>query len=308
MMPSQISQPCLAVTSQTIGVFAPDTTQPLPCQVFTPGSLKRCVYKNPPRGTVGVDANSVLTGIGTGTNAQIYTEISNIGAKYRVTAAHLEVHYIGNDDQNGGEFIVNKFKPTPVDNGANHTWNNTDKFPNTVAEVAPSTVYLPAKKGLEVLFFANERQQFQAFTHVNTENVPETSMEACIIWLQGAATGAESKQEWRWTLTQTIEIVFEPDSFFSKFHMTPPCGKDEWNALYDYTVREVQARGDDVTANGNQQRSLLDDASSALQVVSQQYPDAIPQLQALAGRAVQYGLQRAAIYAYRQMGRPGRGN
>jgi len=284
MLPSSSSTPCMAVTSQTVGKFSPAPNNPLPTVIFSPGSIRSPVYESPVKVQEGETTDhEQIDEWGNGTNSQIWTSIQSIGAKYRVIAAHLEVHYIGNDDQNGGEFVINKFKPTPYDDGENHTFKSDDKFPNKINDVAPATAYLPAKKGCEITFFRNDRQVFNAFNHINSQQA-ETSMEACVFWLDGAATADATKQTWRWTLTQTIELVFEPDSFWSKFHAHPPCGRDEWDALYDRTMAIAENKGADITSYGQQARQMYSAARDAIYQVQSDFPVAAQILGALTYR------------------------
>lgn len=279
MLPSENNTPCMIATSQTIGLFEPGTGSPadqrpqVPCQVFFPGSIRRPVYTNPEReGDI-----RAITGLGNSTQSQIYAEIATQSARYRVVSAHLEIHYIGEDDHNGGEFVINKFKPTIPFDADTQSWNNPDKFPSAINSIAPRTAYLPAKKGAEIAFFRNDRTTYQGFSNIDDVNA-QVKMEAAVVWLDGAATGQESKQRWRWTLTQTVEIVFEADSFWSKFHMHGPCGKDEWTTYYDRTVQKIESRGADVTSNGQQAYQFARSAYETAQEVNAMFPDFFPTL------------------------------
>lgn len=297
MMPSSSGTSCMAVTSQTVGLIEPNDTAPngLPAAIFYPGSIKAPVYGSPTRAQGG-NGIKEISHVGSGTTSQIWNDIQSIGAQYRVTAAHLTIHYIGNDDNNGGEFLVNKFKPalnvsqTPTQ----ADWQNTDKFPNKYDDVSPTSVYLPAKKGVEVLFFRNSRQLFQEFSAINDDHAQQ-KMEGAVIWLANAATTEATRQKWRWTLTQTIELVFEADSFWSKFHLMPPCGRDEWDALYDRTMVKTEAAGADVTSFGAQAREYARQTYAAALEVHALFPNAAPWTAATVATALGYG------QAYRQI-------
>lgn len=254
MLPSNNNTPCMVVTSQTVGLFEPGTGSPgatapqVPAIAFFPGSIRYPVYPNPDRNATDI---RIISSLGTAVPSQIYEELQTESARYRVVAAHLEIHYIGEDDHNGGEFVVHKFKPSVPFDASTQSWSATDKFPNKLSDLAPRTAYLPAKKGAEIAFFRNDRAMYNAYSHINDANA-EVKLEAAIVWLDGAATAADTKQRWRWTLTQTVEIVFEPDSFWSKFHMHGPCGKDEFDMYYDRTVQKIESKGADIAGAGQQ--------------------------------------------------------
>lgn len=260
----------MALTSQSSGMFEPNATGAgqYPVILFAPGSIKSPVYANPTRQTsAGQPVYSKIADVGTATNSQVWADLSSITSKYRVTSAHLEIHYIGNDENNGGEFIVNKFKPVPSGPNNNNTlWDHVANLPKDRDDKSPDTQFIPAKRGVEVLFFRNDRSTYQAFSNLQDDDA-EAKMEAALVWLDGAATSAETAQKWRWTLTQQIEIVFKPDNFFSKFHVHSPVGSDEWEHFYDFTVQRIEQTGADICPHGEQQGQLYRAASDAYSYV-----------------------------------------
>lgn len=140
--------------------------------------------------------------------ADLFDSIKQI----RVTGATIKFEYIGNDTSNQGEIVVKKFDPSIDTNIA-----ALDNVPLTVDAICKQTKFMPAKDGF---FTYAQKSDHQAYNKFHTPGYLQQGrcLEGLVVWLQGGA----SDQSWRWTVTQSIEIVPKQGEFMKRFTKDSP--------------------------------------------------------------------------------------
>lgn len=285
LSPVRYPTPRMAITSQTTGTITPDDNGRF-ALIATPGSLLTSLYNGV---TITVSQEGPdITSPGTAQTSQIYDQVNDSAGdpRYRVTSAALQIHYIGDDDDNGGEFVVNKFKPKKEGS------EFLASLPSKLNSISERTHYLPAKKGVEILFFAADNQQYTTF-EVPQAPHNRAGLEGAVVWLDGANTA--DKQKWRYVLTQTVECIFGPETLMAKMHRNSGPLTDEYLGAYSRIQETMRETSHDVSSVGEMAHNAYTHARDAVNYLNENYPT---QMQ---GIATAIGTGIANYYAMGQM-------
>lgn len=216
---------------------------------FTPGNLQYSYFPNVSCTQASHnDGTHIINSLQKGEKSAIYDSIVTNADSYRVIAANLKIHYIGNDDDNSGEIVVQKFDPLEM----SYTNDLSDvSVPTTVNEHCKSTQFIPAKEGCEVAFFRAHRDGFSTYKQVGG-NAPSgtidamRSLEAIILRVQGCASGASVVQSWRWELVQTVELTPKPNTLLSRLAHPSPTYNPTLQAITDKVAKHCSDSGHDI--------------------------------------------------------------
>jgi hypothetical protein len=248
--------------------------------VFTPGNLQYSYFPN-----VGVTEASctadiqVINSLQDGKPSAIYDSIVANADTYRVIGANLKLHYIGNDDDNNGEIIVQKFDPLEMD----YSNNLADvSVPLTVNEHCKSTKFIPAKEGCEVAFFPAHRDGFSTYKQI-LGNAPNgtldamRSLEGIVLRVQGAASANSTAQSWRWELVQTVELSPKPNTLLSRLAHPSPTNNPTLRAITDSVAKHCSDKGHDISSgHANPRMQCLNTAMSMAPRVAAQLGSSLP--------------------------------
>lgn len=180
-------------------------------RVFFPGRLGNMILKP----EVDEDAPDIMTsnsGNGTENNSDYQQSLFTDIGQLRVTGATIKFEYIGNDTSNQGEIIVKKFDPSS--DGDIHVLSN---IPDSVDAVCKQTKFMPAKDGFFTFAGKSDHQSYNQF-HIPANLNMGRSLEGLVVWLKGGA----HDQSWRFTITQSIEIVPKQGEFMRRFCRDSP--------------------------------------------------------------------------------------
>jgi len=224
---------------------------------FTPGNLQYSYFPNVACTEDSYDTDiQEISSLQEGKPSAIYDSILANADTYRVISANLKLHYIGNDDQNSGEIVVQKFDPLEM-NYNNYMYDVS--VPLTVNEHCKATKFIPAKEGCEIAFFPAHRDGFSTYKQFGGNAPGGTldamrSLEGCIVRIQGCASTASTAQSWRWELVQTVELSPKPNTLLSRLAHPSPTNNPTLRAITDSVAKHCSDRGHDIVSGLNNPR------------------------------------------------------
>lgn len=160
---------------------------------------------------------------------------------YRCTGATLEVEYIGDSNNNGGEMLSCKFD-LPEDT----TTTDITMFPEEIDSDVKTRKFSQARHGSFVTSF---KSNYEAYGNLAdpASNELTSSLEAITIRVSGAhAAGAN----FRWKLRQNIEIRPKKDKFLHKLAKLPPPHLPVVHTAYDMAARALHIAQLDIAPAG----------------------------------------------------------
>lgn len=248
--------------------------------VFTPGNLQYSYFPNVAvtEATCTADVQEIAS-LQDGKPSAIYESIVSNADTYRVIGANLKLHYIGDDNDNNGEIVVQKFDPLEM----NFNNNLSDvSVPLTVNEHCKSTKFIPAREGCEVAFFPAHRDGFSTYKQVGG-NAPvgtldaTRSLEAIVLRVQGCASANSTAQSWRWELVQTVELSPKPNTLLSRLAHPSPTNNPTLRAITDSVAKHCSDRGHDISSGRiNPRMTCLNAAMHMAPSIASQLGSSLP--------------------------------
>lgn len=248
--------------------------------VFTPGNLQYSYFPNVSVTEASCTADiQEINSLQDGKPSAIYDSIVANADTYRVIGANLKLHYIGDDDNNSGEIVVQKFDPLEM----NYQNDLTDvSVPLTVNEHCKATKFIPAKEGCEVAFFPAHRDGFSTYKQIYG-NAPNGTLEAMrslegiVLRVQGCASSNSTHQSWRWELVQTVELSPKPNTLLSRLAHPSPTNNPTLRAIVDSVAKHCSDKGQDISSGrGNPKIQCLNTAMGLAPRIASQLGSSLP--------------------------------
>lgn len=258
-------------TSWDIGTnLGPSHSSAILC---TPGSIHCPLWLDVEPKTAAARPTSWTTNAtGTPTFSSMFSASGAMGtnsdfSRYRVTGATLKITYIGNADDAGGEFTVQKFNPRP------DVWNSITDAQTADNEPAIPTSAdmqqfdmrverIPSRLGCFLGFAKSSAAQYGSFkdlenaalttaTFVAAESPAIASLEACVVYITGTKPSEvaglnESKGQWRIELVQSVELVPKTASLLNKIATPAPSSVPLFHQAYENLHEMIAAKNLDI--------------------------------------------------------------
>jgi hypothetical protein len=207
------------------------------CLTFIPGRLQNSFYQMRVRG----DDNKIANFGFTANNSDDYALITASADSYRCTGATVEIEYIGDSNNNGGEMIIMKYD---LPNGYT-TFNATD-FPLELDSDVKSRKFTQARHGCFVTTFKSDFEQYGDLVSPDSDSA-SASLEAITIRISGAHTDGAT---FRFKFRQNIEIRPKRGNFLHKLAKLPPPHLPVVHTAYDMAARTLHSAGLDIAPAG----------------------------------------------------------
>lgn len=207
------------------------------CHTFIPGRLENSHYQMRVRG----DDGKIGTFGYTQYNSDDLNLIDGSADSFRCTGATVEIEYIGDSNNNGGEMIIMKYD---LPNGYS-TFNMND-FPLELDSDVKSRKFSQARHGCFVTSFKSDFEQYGDLVPPTSDGA-SASLEAITVRISGAHhEGATFRYKFR----QNIEIRPSKGDFLHKLAKLPPPHLPVVHTAYDMAARTLHNAGLDIAPAG----------------------------------------------------------
>lgn len=204
---------------------------------FIPGRLENSHYQMRVRG----DDSKIGTFGFTQNNSDDLALIDGSVDSFRCTGATVEIEYIGDSNNNGGEMIIMKYD---LPNGYN-TFNIND-FPLEMDSDVKSRKFSQARHGCFVTSFKSDFEQYGDLVPPTSDDA-SASLEAITVRISGAHNEGAT---FRYKFRQNIEIRPSKGDFLHKLAKLPPPHLPVVHTAYDMAARTLHSAGLDIAPAG----------------------------------------------------------
>ena len=207
------------------------------CHTFIPGRLENSHYQMRVRG----DNDNVGAFGFTSMNSDDLELIDGSADSFRCTGATVEIEYIGDSNNNGGEMLIMKYD---LPNGYNAF--NINDFPLEMDSDVKSRKFSQARHGCFVTSFKSDFEQYGNLVPPTSKDA-SASLEAITVRISGAHTEGAT---FRYKFRQNIEIRPSKGNFLHKLAKLPPPHLPVVHTAYDMAARTLHSTGLDIAPAG----------------------------------------------------------
>jgi hypothetical protein len=197
---------------------------------IVPGRLDDSSFRAP------VISAGVITNIGPGWNTTGYSHMYNDTRNFRVVASTLEVEYVGNDNTNGGIISVKAFTG---DYGAANA-APSDSWPTSASDSCLPEWDGRASRGTYIIAQVNDSTHRKTYHNLGELVHSGQAYMKYLVLIEGADV---SNQSWRFTLTQSLELLPEAGGLMVRMATPPAQDSPVPSQVLNYVQTSLESAG-----------------------------------------------------------------